>query len=1056
MTQHVGPRRVNRLTGKTMGLGPAPLSFVIPCLGFAVGIAFLWMIGLVSERIALFLVASFMLGFFALVGNKPWRFYERFFRPRKLFRFAPNVDWHHIKGLPMPQKMKAQFTKKRGKRTKTWPIEQEFDLVGYGTTAIKEPNFGFYVCCPRRDAGAGSSKHLAFVSVLEAWGYDPNLVEADAEAALRAQELTLRRISRNTLITFEHTSTSDDFQFQRHLDGLLEQATNPLAKALIYSQKAKIRDLSARGALQIKRTRIFVRYQATSASDRHKSSPLDHALGFLDNLVSQYLNPLLDRVNQTSYADKQQQRERNKLFLHAYKQHRNLHALFNDTMRVKARPLSLQELIESDYHELHNLKAPPLNQVFVLARSGVKLETRSRQHVLAQLFQPERGVDPTPIPGDEWVYLPTKKEYAAPLQVGKIDSYPEDNGADRGMLRYLWNPVIQSGQKNYKILTQFQLTFQEAQKFDLGRQVRNSKRLVNEAEKRNTVDIKAEERLEDAVEGLYNLSGGRKIYETATTIWLYRNNPDALRDDFDSLTSLIPTPNTELPLHASEYPWYQSWPFARHRLLTKPNNRLEDYFSHELPGLLPLISPPSQDRQGLLFLTREGSVPFFIDLFNELTHLALFATTRGGKSIILGDIIFNAFIRLIPVVAFDYPKETTGSSTFTDLTNGIRAVGGSAGYNNIDDCFNNLLQNPDLRYVPKADIRWAGVLDFQRRALMVLTMGELSKPESIHEQIFKQSVQDLIAGSLKAFHQDPAIKARYEASIAAGHGTPEHSQEPTLKDYEPFFAEWFKQYKRDNEEVISQSDLEAGPFILGRLRGLLNTRLGERISRPSTFDPNVGLLVFALKGISDNYQAAVYALAAYSALLQRALSQPACLFILDECPILFEFDAISQIVAQLCANGLKWGVRVIISGQTPETIYGAAGGDKIKSTVTKQLLGYIVEEAVDGFVDILKFRRDIISKYSTPECALNKSQMRSSWCFKESGKHCDLYYYPSDLLLSILANNNDEQAAKDRFFAAYPDDSLRAISEFRKQYIPTLTSGGDISRIRPKQPARAA
>jgi len=63
---------------------------------------------------------------------------------------------------------------------------------------------------------------------------------------------------------------------------------------------------------------------------------------------------------------------------------------------------------------------------------------------------------------------------------------------------------------------------------------------------------------------------------------------------------------------------------------------------------------------------------------------------------------------------------------------------------------------------------------------------------------------------------------------------------------------------------------------------------------PSTFEPEVSCLVFALKGISDNYQAAVYALAAYSALLQRALSQPACLFILDECPILFEFDAISN------------------------------------------------------------------------------------------------------------------------------------------------------------------
>lgn len=950
----------------------------------------------------------------------------------------------------MPQKMRPKFIQHRGKRTKVWPVEGEFNLVGYGRALIEEPEIGFYVLRPRRDAPGGKQQQFAFVFVWEVWGYDPMLLEEEAATALDAQELGFRRMTRNVTLTFEHTSTSEDDEYQRHLDRLLEQADNPLAKALIYSQKAKIRDLCGRGMLQAKRTRIFIRYQIASANDRHKVSLLDHVLGFVDNLISEHLLPLLDQVNQTDHHNQQQQRDRRKLFNAAYKQQRHLHTLLNATMMLQARPLTVEELYEADYAQLHNLSAPPLNQVFILTRKGVSVQTRPGHHVLAQLFQPEKGVDPTPKTGHEWVYLPTKRKYASYLQIGKVDFYPEDEGADRGMIRYLWNPITLSGLKDYKIVTQLQLCIQESQKFDLGRQVRNSKRMVADAERRNTVDIKAEERLEDAVEGLHNLSNGRKLYETATVIWLYRNNPEALRDDFDTLVSLITTPNTELTYHAAEYAWYQSWPFARHRLLTKPHNRLQYYYSHELPGLLPLVSPLLLDRVGLFFLTREGGVVFCIDPISNPCHLAIFGTTRAGKSIILGDLIFNAFLRNVPVVAFDYPKETTGASTFTDLTNSIQAVGGSAGYNNIDDCFINIIQNPDLRHVPEPEKRWAGVLDFQRRALMVLVMGELSKPESMQEQIFKQSVQDLISGSLKDFHKDPDIKARYDASIAAGHGTPEHDNEPTLKDFESFFAGWFKTYKRVNEDAISQADLEAGPFILGRLRGLLNTRLGESISRPSTFDPNVSWLVFALRGLSDNYQAAVYALAAYSALLQRALSQPACLFILDECPILFKFDAIAEIVAQLCANGLKWGVRVILSGQTPDVIYESAGGNAIKATVTKQLLGYIVADAVDGFVEALKFRRDVIAKYATPVCALNKAQMRSSWCFKESGQHVDLYYYPSDLLLSLLANNTDEQAAKDLFFAAYPNDPLRAISEFRQQYIPALRSGNSLAGVRPK------
>lgn len=1032
-----------------MGVGPFPYSFVVPVIFFSVGIAFVWMLGLISPQISVFLVFAFMLSFFLLAGKKPWRLYEKFHQARRLVRVAPRVDWEHLQGLPMPEKMQRQFTRVKGKRVKTYPIEAEFDLVGYGTATIDNPNVGFYVSHPRREASSGGDRQFAFTFAWEVCGIDPLLVEKDAMASMNALELAFRRLSRQIWVTFEHESIADDEEYQHLLNRQLQLATNPLVMMLLYSQKAKVRVLKHRGAFQTKRTRIFVRIQVASDKDRYKTNYLDRAMGLIDNALN-YITPLLDQTSSgLNRTKKKQQLDRFKLFVHAYKQYRQLHVLWNDTASLKARPLSVEELWTSDYHNLHNEPAPQLNQVFVLSRNEVEVKTRSRHHVLAQLFQPERGIDPTPVTANEWIYLPNKRKYTSFVQVGKIDAYPEDDGVDRGMLRYLWNSLILAGLKDYKIVTQIQMSFQEGQKFDLGRQVRNSKRLVIDAERRNTIDVNAEERLIDAVEGLHNLSNGSKIYETATVIWLYRNNPTALKDDFDTLISLLPTPNTELTLFAAEYAWYQSLPFARHRLLTKPNNRLHDYYSHELAGLLPLISPPTLDKSGVLFLTREGNVAFMLDLFSSLSHLAIFATTRGGKSVLLGDIIFNAYLRDIPVVAFDYPKETTGASTFTDLTNTLRRVGGSAGYNNIADCFINILQMPDLRHVPSAAERFAGVIDFQLRALMVLVMGELSKPDSMHEQIFKQSVKTLLSQALKAFHAHPEIKARYDAAIMAGHGSVPHSLEPTLKDFEPHFAVWFSDYKLENEEILSQSDKEAGAFILSQLRGLLNTRLGESISRPSTFESNVSLLVFALKGISDNYSAAVYALAAYSALLQRALSQPACLFILDECPILFEFDAISLIVSQLCANGLKWGIRVVLSGQTPGTIYNSAGGDKIRDTVTKVLLGYIVSEAVDSFVDTLKFRADVISKYGTHVCKPNMSELRSYWCFKEGGSHVDLYYQPSDLLLTLLANNTNEQAARDLFFQAYPDNPLVAVSEFCRQYIPALASGHDLSNVKP-------
>jgi hypothetical protein len=74
--------------------------------------------------------------------------------------------------------------------------------------------------------------------------------------------------------------------------------------------------------------------------------------------------------------------------------------------------------------------------------------------------------------------------------------------------------------------------------------------------------------------------------------------------------------------------------------------------------------------------------------------------------------------------------------------------------------------------------------------------------------------------------------------------------------------------------------------------------------------------------------------------------------------------------------------------------------------------------------------------------------------FKEGGRHVDLYYYPSDLLLSLLGNNPDEQAAKDLFFEAYSNNPLLAMAQYCKQYIPALTSSNGLKGVKPIAPTR--
>jgi len=169
----------------------------------------------------------------------------------------PSVDCSIYRGCHAA-KDEATVDQKQGKRTKQWPIELS---LTWWATAKRSPNLS-WLLRPASPQGwlYWFTQQFAFVFVWEVWGYDPMLVEREAQQALDAQALTFRRLTRNVLVTFEHSSTSDDSDYQQHLDRL-RQTTNPLAKALIYSQKAKVRDLRHRGALQAKRTRIFVRYQ---------------------------------------------------------------------------------------------------------------------------------------------------------------------------------------------------------------------------------------------------------------------------------------------------------------------------------------------------------------------------------------------------------------------------------------------------------------------------------------------------------------------------------------------------------------------------------------------------------------------------------------------------------------------------------------------------------------------------------------------------------------------------------------------------------------------------
>jgi len=204
------------------------------------------------------------------------------------------------------------------------------------------------------------------------------------------------------------------------------------------------------------------------------------------------------------------------------------------------------------------------------------------------------------------------------------------------------------------------------------------------------------------------------------------------------------------------------------------------------------------------------------------------------------------------------------------------------------------------------------------------------------------------------------------------------------------------------------------------------------------------LLVFALRNLSESEDAAILALSAYAAALRRALSSPASILFIDEAPILFEYNSISEMIARLCANGAKAGIKVIISAQDPDTISKSPSASKILQNLSTRLIGRIQRTAIDSFVSILKYPRNIIMRNSEESFFPKRELIYSQWLLDEQGYFTFVRFYPSYFQLGAVANNPNEQIARTAFMASY-DDPFLGLTAFSKEMVSSLKNSREIN-----------
>jgi hypothetical protein len=252
-----------------------------------------------------------------------------------------------------------------------------------------------------------------------------------------------------------------------------------------------------------------------------------------------------------------------------------------------------------------------------------------------------------------------------------------------------------------------------------------------------------------------------------------------------------------------------------------------------------------------------------------------------------------------------------------------------------------LLEIPDLSAFDEKQRaeRMVDYKEFLATAMMIMVFGG-GEAQTTTDRMLKQAIRSVLVPALDRFFEKPEILERYELARLEGRGTEAWDKTPTLVT----FLEFFEEHGLDGlpAQVLEDTNTElAVNQIKRQLQFWISSRVGKSICRPSTFDTDNKLLVFALRGLSDGDDAAVLALAAYSAALRRTLSYPESIFFIDEFSILLEWQEIGQLVARLTANGAKAGIRVLLAAQDPNTLATSKAGPKIIQNLSTRLIGRI-------------------------------------------------------------------------------------------------------------------
>lgn len=1029
--QDLGDGRVNDMIGTALGLGfIAPKQFAW-CAGiFFICIPFI----LKNPPQGLLLFACIYGTFWVLTGNDPTKFFERLRQPKKYIAEELILDFNKA-GIPMPEKPKRQATtyQIKGKKIRYHHIERKWHLLTYGQIELDGKKVGFYLL--RRGS------QLMFIFGWEVNGHDPSMTAAQSWTILSACNDALSTIKDIDLKCYEDITSDCEEYLRMQAELLASKDHDVLSRELIKSRARRAKQLSEEGRLLSNRITIFAKYRVPLGGDYAITQT------WLDDLLSKS-QPLVGAFKGKSFESQQAwEKVIDYAYRYAYRQINSLLSSNKGGFGMRLQTMTVHDLWSRDYLELHRPPVPEVPQYIVYNHYGLQppVINDPGTHALSTLFEAQDGISAEPQFDRHYAYLPSKGQFAAFVRIGQVRSFPKDKEiVPRGYLRYFWNILAGTNQPLYNCRVISELTPDRSgfEVHQLDRVISNSVKREALAAKKQTVDVVAMRRREQAIEARDLLEDNNIPYWCSVGIWVYRKSKDELNQAVNDLIQRIPTATVERVANTTEDVWFQSWAFEWEAFLTKPNHRRQKYIGFQALPLMPLIKTKSADKKGIMLVTRELNSSLYIDIANKKNHTAIIAKTGGGKSILMFEMILEYLLYGYLAVIFDFPRPD-GSSTFTVFVPILQRLGVKAAYHNVRDSVMNIIEWPDLRYVKSKkqyEKRWQQAFQNHVRLLCAIVMGTTDNPDR------EVLVTSLLTQCYADFLVDETIKRRYSAAIEGSFGSDAYQNMPILETFVDYAEEWFGKYIEQKKDRISTLVNDTVDIITTQLRGVLKTSLGASINGISSFDTNVQFLVVGLTDVSENLDSLIYAMSGLNVLMRQSLSAKRSLFATDEGTILYKMPFYARETGIIPVHGRKWGCNFLVAAQEIQTILTSCSGNEIFKNLDNIFCGHVEDAAISEMLD-LKFREELIRPYTSESFKPSPELLQSYWYLKRGDQHLEVTHAASELLLGLGATDPEENAARKRVMALHPGNEIAGIKHFSQLNAQAKVQGLTIDSI---------